>query len=257
MELTDLALDQLRPVQQLSALTASHELRTLKIVDGSRESAPLPSQALAHLFPAGKEMANMQELHLEADLFAGAHNDTYVVCVSAEDIQRICNTCLGLQRLCLVNVVAANAHGSLRGLPQSLQELELAGSALGDAAVSALTHLTGLQELMWFNSNLTSTGLRQLGVLRGLTRLMFANNKHIPAFDHHRCPILDFSQAYGARECDLQTAAGVRVAEASACIFARNSTCTGTVGGICTVGAVNVVLIECLPTQSAVRMPGT
>jgi hypothetical protein len=250
LELTDLALDQHRPVQQLSALTASSELRTLKVVDGSGESAPLPPQALAHMFPAGKRMPNMQELHLEADLFAGAQNDTYVVCTSTEDIQRICNTCPGLQRLSLVNVVAADVHGSLRGLPQSLQELELAGSALGDAAVSALTHLTGLKELVWFSRTLTSAGLRQLGVLQGLTRLMSANNEHIPAFDHHRCPILDFSQAYGVMECDLQTTMEVRVAEA--CIIARNSQCTGTVGGMGTVG------FERVPAaQSAVKMLGT
>lgn len=211
LEITDRDLDEHSPGQQLSALTASSELRTLKIIDAFGETPPLPPQALAHMFPAGKQMAHMQELHLEADLFMRAEKDTYVVCVTAEDIQRVCTACPGLQRLSLVNVAAADVVDSLRVLPESLWELELAGSALGDAVVSALTHLTGLQEMTWFSRNLKSAGLRQLGALRGLTRLMFANNERILAFDTHRCPDLDCSEAYGVIECELQTAAEVRV----------------------------------------------
>jgi hypothetical protein len=218
--LTDMALDQHSPIQRLSALTASSELRSLCIVDGGGEDGPLPPQALEHLFPAGKQMPNFRELYLEADLFYGAQYDTSVVCVTPADIQRICNACSGLQRLCLVNVVAADVIDSLPGLPQSMRELEVAGSALGDSAISAITHLTGLQELMWMSRTLTSAGVRQLGAtFQGLTRLVFANNEGIPAFDGHRCPVLDWSQAYGANECELLTAAEVRGLLTQGCLL--------------------------------------
>lgn len=63
---------------------------------------------------------------------------------------------------------------------------------------------------MWLSRNLTSAGVRQLTALRSLTRLVFANNSFIPAFDNHRSPDFDFTLAWDVRECQLQTAPEVR-----------------------------------------------
>lgn len=74
-------------VQRLSALTASSHLVSLKVTDTCGGGGPLPLHALEHVLPAGKQLPHLQEMRIVSGggIFTG-----YGICVTAEDIQRIC-----------------------------------------------------------------------------------------------------------------------------------------------------------------------
>jgi hypothetical protein len=206
----NMSLARHKYVQQLSALTASSELTSLRVMETAGAGAPLPQEALQYMFPAGKQMPNIRELQVSAEVYSCERNDTYAPCVTAVDIQRISSACPQLKRLSLSYVVAVDVADSLRSLPRTLRELNIAGHPLGDAAVGAITHLKGLQDLTWLSRTLSSVGLQQLQELSGLTRLHFANNEAVAAFDRRRWPDLEFALAWNAKDCVLQTAPEVR-----------------------------------------------
>lgn len=167
------------PPQMFCALTAASDHTALHIWDRSEQ--PLPQGALQHMFPAGKQLPQLQVLHIfslqnfysEEQLqktFTGASPPW---CVDSKDITRMAETCPGLQELELRHVVKRSmAVGCLADLRLcSLRTLRLAGAAFKAAAVKPILQLTGLQQLEWTDSPLTDAGLKQLTELTGLTRL--------------------------------------------------------------------------------------
>lgn len=138
-----------------AALTASSALHTLRL-----QHAELPEGAWLHMFPAGRTMPVLRQLHLQ---------DTTQP-LSDTDFELLVRCARGLTSLTLSRVL--HSRVSLEPLLQltGLKELELR-HLHGDSGARVFAQLTCLRRLHNDDSNLSPAGLMRLTALKQLTHL--------------------------------------------------------------------------------------
>jgi hypothetical protein len=150
-----------------AALTASSQLTHLQIwrwVD-----QPLPGTAVQHMFPAGRQLSQLQQLVLSG----AEEEDSEGGCITTDDLHSIVGACPALRCLSIPGVLAAGADVSaLLQLPSTCASLALGGYAVGDEAAGVVAQLTQLTALDWSESpGLTDAGLQLLTALEALETL--------------------------------------------------------------------------------------
>lgn len=154
-----------------TALTASSHLTSLELQSTMINSGFMPSRALQHMLPPGRQMPHLRQLQLHR-CFAD-HNGG----IDAADIGRIAECCPGLRHLELVDVVhSAGAVNNLTKLQPCLTSLCVGGGAFKHtSAAAAVTQLTLLKALTWgvpyVEHALPLAGVEKLTALQGLTKL--------------------------------------------------------------------------------------
>lgn len=139
--------------QRFSALTASSHLTRLEVV--GKCNAPIPQAAVQHMFPAGRQAPQLQQLVIKPSRDG--------CCLDSAGLAAIICTCPGLQHLDIADAVQPSADVSaLLQLPQSCTYLSVGGEAFGDAAVPMIAQLTQLKVLSWSPRQLTAAGKEQL-----------------------------------------------------------------------------------------------
>jgi hypothetical protein len=143
---------------QFSALTASSQLTHLQVT--AREQQPLPSAALQHMFPGGKQLPLLQHVALST-YGPGAEPGNLTVAVTAEELSSMFSACPGL---CSLNITGFlypdTAYDALLELPSTCCSLCIGGEDLDDEAAGVIAQLTHLTCLDWTNSpDLTDAGV--------------------------------------------------------------------------------------------------
>lgn len=155
--------------QKFSALTASPHITHLELSLFAEEDGRLllPVGAFQHIFPAGKQFPQLQEVTISGLCYT----DTKPF-MSAADLKCITSACPGLHSLDITAALRNDGVTALLELPRTCSSLVLGGEAMGDDAIPVLLQLTQLTSLAWEGSfYLTDSGLDQLTVLTGLQRL--------------------------------------------------------------------------------------
>jgi hypothetical protein len=151
------------PAAAYSALIASSKLQYLDISE-----CRLPEGVLPHLFPAGRQLPNLQSLNI-------AHVREHSEPATIPEGSRLVSCCPRLQSLHLGGVQGLNAVwlAPLQGL-SGLHMLRFAGPCLTSDGWQALCQLTGLRELdMCYLPPATREQLLQATQLQQLTRFVF------------------------------------------------------------------------------------
>jgi hypothetical protein len=161
------ALLQAAEPHACAALTASSQLTYLEI--SAELGQLLPATALQHMFPAGKQLPQLQRL-----LFHCANRERDEGCITTAELSSLVRACPGLECLSLTCAVAADADiSTLLKLPQQCQHLAVGGQAFGDKAAGVVAQMTQLKSLEWAHSpGLTYAGLAQLTALHALDGLL-------------------------------------------------------------------------------------
>jgi hypothetical protein len=155
-----------------AALTASSQLTHLQVYGW--EGQPLPCGAVQHMFPAGRQRSQLQQLVLRG-LEESWSEGPYI---TTADLHSIVSACPALRCLGITGVLAAGADVSaLLQLPSTCASLLLGGSAVGDEAAAEVAQLTQLTALEWSeSSSLTDAGLQLLTALQALETLCVAGS---------------------------------------------------------------------------------
>lgn len=164
------ALLQAAEPRACAALTASSQLTCLEITNvGTGQAQSLPATALQQMFPAGKQLPQMQ--HLVICLKWG--DDADAGRITTSELSSLVDVCPALTCLDLTCVLAPDADVSaLLKLPQQCQHLAIGGQAFGDEAAGVVAQLTQLTRLNWTGyPGLTYAGLVQLTALHALDTL--------------------------------------------------------------------------------------
>jgi hypothetical protein len=143
-----------------AALTASSALHALQL-----QHAELPEGALPCMFPAGRVLPSLRQLHLQ-----DINPDLTRHCLRDADLQRLVACATGLTGLTLLRCLHSGV--SLEPLLQlpGLQHLELS-HLHGDSGARVMAQLTVLRRLCNNDANLSPAGLMRLSALRRLTHL--------------------------------------------------------------------------------------
>jgi hypothetical protein len=153
------------PAQAFSALTVASGLQHLTF-DMHDYDAPLG--AVQHMFPAGKQLPQLNTLGFES-LSDAEPGEGYM---TAADVRSIAAACPALERLGLDNALLRHAETGLPVL-QSCTSLGVAGLAVGDNAAACIGRLTQLRQLsVRYAPGLTDLGFERLTALQGLTSLV-------------------------------------------------------------------------------------
>jgi hypothetical protein len=117
------------------------------------------------MFPAGKQLPQLQQLLLHSDHWHG-----FECLVTADDLPRMLRACPGLRSLQLTDVLEADADVSaLLQLPSTCVSLRVAGDPFKDRAARVLAQLTQLTALEWdWAEGMTLAGLQPLTALQAL-----------------------------------------------------------------------------------------
>jgi hypothetical protein len=138
-----------------AALTASPQLQSLTVI-----GADLPAGTWLHVFPAGRQLPQLQQLQLS--LLSQQLSD--------HELSQLVTCCPGLTGLTLLMALPLRADMQpLLQLP-ALQELELQ-HVHGKATLNVLAQLTGLRKLVGRECSISPRSLMPLTVLRQLTSL--------------------------------------------------------------------------------------
>jgi len=148
-----------------AALTASSRLQYLTVL--GEDEPPLPMGAVQHMFPAGRRLPALTSLQFRAHCV----DDESILqgwCISGAELHSIADACPALQSVHLGSVLEPGNVPVLLEL-QGCRDLAVEGAAFCDAALAAVTQLTGLTRLVWKKApGLTDAGLQQLTTLQVL-----------------------------------------------------------------------------------------
>jgi hypothetical protein len=163
-----------------AALTSSPHLTHLELsIDGSTGRV-LPTGALQHMLPAGRQLPQLQQLVLRwehhYDWSEGRGGS-----ISTADLCSMISACPGLCSLDLRGVVAGDADVSpLLQLPATCRSLKVGGHPFGDRAAGVIGQLTQLTHLEWSCApGLTDAGLLSLTALYGLQSFLMCENNNL------------------------------------------------------------------------------
>jgi hypothetical protein len=151
------------------ALTASPHLTYLDLSVAGSKGRLLPTAALQQMFPADRELPQLQHLVLRwTDRCRWFYGDAGSI--TTADLRSMVSACPGLCCLDLGEVVAQDADVSpLLQLPATCCSLKVAGHPFNDSAAGVIGQLTQLTQLVWTDSpGLTDAGLLSLMALQGL-----------------------------------------------------------------------------------------
>lgn len=159
--------EEVPPLEQFSALTASTNLTALHLVY-QPESHVVPADAMQFVFPAGRQLPQLREVSIDCFPDWSGH------CMDGDDLARLISACSNLAALNIRGAMYEDADISpLLQLPQSCSNLIVGGyQAFDNSAACVVAQLTQLTSLEWHNAVFfTALGWEQLTVLRGLQRL--------------------------------------------------------------------------------------
>jgi hypothetical protein len=184
LDVNELSTVQLPP-QRFSALTASSNLTELCVCPAL--AAPVPLGAAEHMFPAGKQLSQLQGVSLSTNAFpkcvdgASSDDEDFPIVegwLERSDLQRIFCSCPALQSLQIIGAVhdSYQSQGEIQDvllqLPSSCTSLGIGGDACGDDWAGVVAQLTHLEDLLWDDAlDLTDEGVQKLTALTRLTKL--------------------------------------------------------------------------------------
>jgi hypothetical protein len=151
-----------------AALTTSIQLTHLQI--HGWQNQPMPGGAVQHMFPAGRQLPQLQQLVLECSAPWYMLQYAKEGFITAADLRSIVSACPALRHLDITGVLAAGVDVSaLLQLPSTCASLKLGGRGVGDEAAGVVAQLTQLTALEWSKCPaLTAVGLQLLTALQAL-----------------------------------------------------------------------------------------
>jgi hypothetical protein len=141
------------PMQQYSAFTASPQLTHLRIAAEQprhprRFPDALPPGAMQHIFPAGKQLPRLKQLHLN-DAEADWHmKGKYMELLGPGDLAAIAAACPGLEQFWAIAAVEDDVQLIDLARMTSVTQLKIGGHYVDPAELSAaVAEMTQLQDL--------------------------------------------------------------------------------------------------------------